>query len=152
MSSASHAFAALDNPTVAQVNGWAQGTLGYAPAATNQGSITAEVNLTSLTVTATVVAGRRIRVQGFVTFSSTVVDDTAEVRIYQDGIFVNRADVICRPAAIGATTSVFAVLQPSAGSHTWLLSGQRAAGTGTVTMSASAAAPAFILVEDIGAV
>jgi hypothetical protein len=45
---------------------------------------------------------------------------------------------------------VVAVIQPSAGSHTYKLQAARAIGTGNVTLNASAVSPAFILAEDIG--
>ena len=43
-----------------------------------------------------------------------------------------------------------AIVQPSGGSHTYKLSVLRLSGTGSLTMYAGAAYPAFILVEDIG--
>jgi len=136
--------------TAAQQNDLAQGTLGYAQVTANQGSITTVVDLTSLTVTATLVAGRRIRITGQCLFQSTVADDTVELRIMEGGTQLTQIDVIARVASITATAHGSVILTPTAASHTYKLSALRASGTGTVTMTAGATFPAYILVEDIG--
>jgi hypothetical protein len=61
-------------------------------------------------------------------------------------------DWIMRPANVSAKAVCSVILSPSAGSHTYKLTALRAAGTGNITMAANSLAPAFILVEDIGAV
>jgi hypothetical protein len=128
------------------------GTLsgGYAPATANQGSITTEVDLTSLTVTVTTVAGRRYKITGKANFQSTVADDRVDLRIYQDGTMINDADTALRVANSDQTCMAVAVVAPSAASHTYKLTAVRLSGTGTLTMACGATFPAFILVEDIG--
>jgi hypothetical protein len=44
----------------------------------------------------------------------------------------------------------YVILTPSAGAHTYLISGQRIAGTGATTIEAGTDHPASILVEDMG--
>lgn len=136
--------------TAAQQNDLAQGTLGYAQVVANQGTITTVVDLTSLTVTVTLVAGRRIKITGQCLFQSTVADDTCELRIMEGATQLTQIDVIARPANITATAHGSVVLTPGAGAHTYKLSAIRAAGTGTVQMTAGATFPAYILVEDVG--
>lgn len=126
-----------------------KGKVGFAQVTAAQGTITTVVDLTSLTVTFTALASRYYRITGFVNnFTSSVTTDRADL-IIADGSSVQIA---------AATTSVstptalicFAVLQPGAGSKTYKLRAQRGAGTGNVSMNASATTPAFILIEDIG--
>jgi hypothetical protein len=126
------------------------GWLGYAEVTANQGSITTVVDLTDLSVTVTIAPGRRIRISAFTAFASTVADDTAELLIKEGATQLNRADVIQRPADVPSTAIAFYVGNPTAGSHTYKLAALRGAGTGTLTMAASATNPAFLLVEDIG--
>lgn len=123
------------------------GWIGYAEAVANQGAITAEVDLTSLTVTVTVNTSRRLRISALGLLQSTVASDVVRIFIYEDGASIQLAD----EHAGGQTTVTPSVIRtPTAGSHTYKLRGQRAVGTGTVTLLASASNPAYILVEDIG--
>lgn len=131
------------------VIGGAGGTLGYAQITANQATISTEVDITSLTVTVTVAAGRRIRVSCFTELFGTVAGDQSQVNIYQDGSIVMQS--IMRHAATGRLCHpVSVVLTPSAGAHTYKLTALRASGTGTFTVNGSATAPAYVLAEDIG--
>lgn len=129
----------------------AGGTLGYAQATVSQTGITnLTVDLTGLSVAVTVGTGRRIRISaeviewtrtaGTVTFVLLGINEGATVLTLKTIGINNNYN--------GATASV--ILTPSAGSHTYKLTGRTDVG-GTVTMSATATAPAYILVEDIGA-
>lgn len=130
----------------------AGGTLGYAQVTANQGSITTEVDLTSLTATVTVPTGRRIRVTGAIDLESTVAADDLGGYIYEGaGLLVRFFHLSNSSANRGYRGEGSVVLTPSAGAHTYKLRAGRIAGTGTLTMGASASNPAFILVEDIGA-
>jgi len=124
--------------------------LGYAQATSNQGSITTEVDLTSLSVTVTVGTGRRIRITGVCRAQNDTANSGFALQI-QEGVTEFQTDSQRLPAASEpGTFHAVAVITPSAGSHTYKLTGQRQ-GVGTATTIAAAAAPAFILVEDIGA-
>jgi hypothetical protein len=152
MSSASSTFASGGNPTAAQVNGWAQGTLGYAQVVANQTGITTETDLTSLTATVTLVAGRRIRISAQAGIQSSVTGDTIILRIKEGATVLQQAVGSVQPVNSEVTFSPSVVLTPTVGSHTYKLSLLRLAGTGTLTMVGASNDVPFILVEDIGAV
>lgn len=131
------------------------GTLGYAQTTTGQAGITAQVDLTSLSVPVTVGAGRRIKITGYVgNFSSTVNTDKFSVLIMEGATTLQTAVGSVQAAAAGGGNSVvldpIVVLQPTAGAHTYKLASVRNNGTGTGSTNAAPALPAFILVEDIG--
>lgn len=127
------------------------GTLGYAQVTADQASIGSTiVDLTSLTVTVTVAAGRRIRITGYVSaFYSPSANMTMSFYIRESSTQLQQAEV---PLVTGGNGNSNAVIQyvvsPSTGSHTYKLSAKTP--TGTVNMGAGATNPAFILVEDIG--
>lgn len=124
------------------------GTLGYAAVTANQTSIGGSVtDLTSLTVTVTVAAGRRIKVSGFANLFDAangsvqllIRESSTTLQNFQGGNGSGSNQAGCSPTVI---------LTPSTGSHTYKLSAAVAGGNGT--MYAASTAPAFILVEDIG--
>lgn len=128
------------------------GTLpgGYVPRTTSQVSITTLTDLTGLTATVTVGAGRRIRVSCGVLFQSNTANDIGQVEIHEG----------TQRLQVGATTlpgvgqnysiSAAVILTPTAGSHTYKLQAQRVLGTSQMTLTAAADIPSYILVEDIG--
>ena len=128
----------------------AGGWIGYADTATSQGPITAEADLTSLTVTVTVGTGRRIRITGYTWLSSNVADDVAAVYIKEGTTYLGRGQVTCALASAGNTATGQAVITPTAGAHTYKLACARPTGSGNVTSNASPSDLPFILVEDIG--
>lgn len=129
------------------------GQIGYAQAIANQGSITTEVDLTGLSVNVSVASGRIIRVTGYVpAFSSTVAGDAGRISIKEGATLITLGQAFISGTAAGANTIMpQVVLSPSAGSHTYKLTGVRVSGTGTFTMNADPTFPAYILVEDITA-
>jgi hypothetical protein len=131
---------------------FAKGLLGFASVTADQTGITTTVDLTGLSVTVTVPAGRRIRVTGVAQFLSTVAGDIVLLAINEPGVS-ERQHANRRLGTASVLESVVAsvVLSPSAGSHTYTLTGRRFSGTGTLTMGAAAHRPAQIVVEDIGA-
>jgi hypothetical protein len=132
--------------TVAQGSG---GASWYAQVTANQGTFVAQTDLTSLTVTVTPLAGRRIRVTGWVAaFTSSVTGDTAALFIMEGATQLAQANTDC-PVGGGFAQAV-AILTPTAVAHTYKLAASRSNGTGNVTMNAAVTYPAFILVEDIG--
>lgn len=128
------------------------GTLGHAQVTAVQGPITAEVDLTGLTVTVNLPASRRIKITGMALFNSTVAGDEVRLLIKEGTTTLQTAIHALSTASAFESLHGSVVLTPSAGSHTYKLSGVRNSGTGTVNMTAAATIPAFILVEDIGAV
>ena len=127
------------------------GVYGYAQVTANQGSITTITDLTSLSVTFTAVANRRVRVVGYIEVTSTVLDGAFELFI-TDGsnTAIKRATGPILSTTAAVTVPIEIVVTPGAGSVTYKLRLQRTSGSGTYTMSAGATNPAFICVEDIG--
>lgn len=122
-------------------------TIGYAEVTANQATITTEVDLTGLTVTVTVPAGRRIRITGQSLWNSGSSSPTINMRIKEGATELNEWQVT-GPAAIGNgfSTHIQATVLPTAGTHTYKLTGS---ATASSTMLAGATFPAFILVEDV---
>jgi hypothetical protein len=135
--------------------GAASGAAGYAQITANSANTATSatiVDIAGLAVTFTAVAGRRYKVTVHAGISSTVANDrgliyiregTTNLGFYQGGQLVTAASTYTHDF-----TAV--VVNPSAGAHTYKVSHSRLSGTGTLTMTASATGPAFIIVEDIG--
>lgn len=131
--------------------GQSLGTLGYAQVTASQGSITGVTDITGLSVPVTVVSGRRIRITVQInTCLSTTATDLYELNINEGATLLNTINGKCNDTANGLGATVHAIIQPSAGSHTYKAQLGRLSGSGTLTMGAGAVFPAFILVEDIG--
>lgn len=125
------------------------GVLGYAQAVANQGSITAGVDLTSLSVgVAVLYAQHRIRITGSTYPSSTVATDRVTMTINEGGTQLQEASIVPSSSAISLERSV--IIVPSVASHTYKLTMSRSLGSGTVTNNASGTFPSWILVEDLG--
>lgn len=138
------------------VAGGALGTLtdGYAEKTSEQTGIS-DADITGLTVTVSVVAGRRYKVTGYCSsiHTASVNLDVFELRI-QEGGTVRQAASARVPATGGNVNDFLAPLYvfvaAATASRTFKLRLTRTSGTGTVVFAASATAPGFILVEDIG--
>jgi hypothetical protein len=135
--------------TAAALNDLTSGRVGYVPVTANQGSITSIADLTSLTVTFTAIASRYYKITGECLALSSTGTDTIALFI-TDG---SNNQIQQRNAIATGTGNVSlhaeAIVTPGAGSITYKLRGSRTGG-GTMTMSAGATFPAFILVEDLG--
>lgn len=129
----------------------AGGVLGYAQAVSDQTGITTETDLTTLSVTVTVGASRRIRVSSQLSPYSTVAGDSVWGRIKEGATTLQFSQATMNGAQAESTT-ITAIVSPSAGAHTYKVSLTRQGGTGSVTSQASSTAPAFICVEDVGGV
>jgi hypothetical protein len=136
-------------PTPAPANTAPSSTLGYAEVVANQGTFTAATDLTGLTATVTVPAGRRIRITGRVLMLSSVATDEVQLRIMEGGTVLQHAGQITNASSGANDFKSEYIITPTAGTHTYKLMGLRATGSGNVTMYANAADPAYILVEDI---
>jgi len=126
--------------------------LGYAQLTlSNQAGISTVTDLTSLSVTVTVpYAGHRVRITAETEVQSTVADDTARLQIQEGATILQAADQIMRPANITNKIICHAIIVPTAASHTYKLTLQRVAGTGTLTNNTAAPLVSYILVEDLG--
>lgn len=136
-------------PTPSTAIGAPGSTLGYAEVTVGQAGITAAVDLTGLSTSVTVPAGRRLRISAFIQNTRTVVDGTSRLQIQEGATVLQTIDI--QPnigsESVEATGSV--VLTPSAGTHTYKLTLSRVTGTGTTALVATTTNPAYILVEDI---
>ena len=122
------------------------GWLAYAQVTANQ-TLGVGGDLTSLTVTLTLSASRRIRITGQTLVTASGTGNAAAIYIREGS--TDLANVTTPVTNAWSTGFSIATHQsPSAGSHTYKLSYAFTGGTGT--MNASAGAPAFISVEDIG--
>lgn len=144
-------FVAGDVLAASEMNALPGGVLGYTEVTANQGPITTEADLTGLTATVTVPAGRRVKitVQGHVAAS---IDGIGIIRVKESTTDLNAVQVPSGGGVTGLFYQAVAIVAPSSGSHTYKASLALAAGTGTVTHEASSARIAFILVEDLGEV
>lgn len=130
-------------------------TLGYAQITTSfTTTSTAFVQVTGLTATVTVPAGgRRIKITAY-TFllNNTASSNAANLSIW-DGAVVSgtqlaQATIAPQAANEGGSVTCMAIVTPAAGSKTYNV-GASITTSGTVSVGAATAAPAFILVEAI---
>jgi hypothetical protein len=129
--------------------GLPRGTLtnGYAQVVANQAGISAEVDLTSLTVTVTTLAGRRYRITGKCRFVQNSSTGSPILSVKEDGTTIDASPLSQEATFLGALI-VISIRTPTAASHIYKLTLQDTAGT--VDMVAATTWPAYILVEDIG--
>lgn len=124
--------------------------LGYASRTSDQTLITAEVDLTSLSVAVTVDTSRRVRVTADLMVTSTVATDHVAAYIKEGSTYLQQRQVSIGRANSGESLQMSVILTPSAGAHTYKLALARVAGTGNVSSLAAATYPASIYVEDLG--
>jgi hypothetical protein len=128
-----------------------RGTLsgGYAQVIANQTGITTISDLTNLTVTVTVGAGRRIRITAYVRVGQNTSLGAPNVLYIREGAVTLATSTVHVAAGQYYQHHAVVVLQPSAAAHTYKLSLSTTAGT-TDLISGGSADPSFILVEDVG--
>lgn len=127
----------------------AASTLAYAQVTADQ-ALTAgtEADITGLSVTVTVPAGRRLKVTGTIYLQSSNADVVAILALHKNGAQAQSSQYINRTANVAEKASVDFVDTPTAGTHTYKLRGYLGTGA-TAQTTAGAAYPGFILVEDI---
>jgi hypothetical protein len=129
----------------------AMGCVGYAEITASSASFTALTIITGLEVTFTAQANRRYRF----TFSGEVTQSDASgvwVLSLEDTVSTLKRITSCNNTTSSVSVEAAYVNDVSlTGSKTWRLNGVRAGGAGTITISAAAAYPAYVMVEDIGA-
>lgn len=122
---------------------------GYASVVAAQGSLGAQVDLAGLTVSPTFVANRRHLIHVEADFTSAIAGDVIVLYILKDGVQIDSSTHDLAKANSNETMTVETIDTPTAGAHTYKAAAQRV-GTGASSMSAAAATPAHIRVEDIG--
>ncbi len=129
----------------------AQGSLGYIEVTANQGTITTQVDLTSLTLTFTPATGRRQRVTGYCSgVISSVGGDTAAMLIMEGATQLGAMQTGALLTGYGQGVRAEAILTLTNAAHTIKLQAVRVAGTGNVTFAASTTNRMSLLIEDIG--
>lgn len=128
------------------------GWIGYVEITSSQGSISTETDITGLSVTVTVNTTRRIKLTAYCSgWLSTVNGDRAVMYIKESTTKLQEARSSTTAAGVATDAIIVqAVLAPSSGSHTYKVSFERNAGTGSLTFGAGTTNPAFLLVEDVG--
>jgi len=124
------------------------GTVAYAQATAIQTGISVAVDLTSLTVTFTAVAGRRYRITGFGLIAQKTGTGVATMTITNSA---NAQQAAAQSRLIvdeTQTATPMFVVVPGAGSITYKL--RLTTNANTCDLNATATNPAFILAEDIG--
>jgi len=124
------------------------GWIGEALVTASQASITAETDLTNLTVTVTAGANRRLKISATVPVQNSTPNVQMILSIKEGATYLQQGALIVAGTSVYETIHVEVDLTPTTGSHTYKLALQAAAGTGA--MAATANHPAFLLVEDIG--
>lgn len=129
----------------------AGGTLGYAQVVAVQ-NFTTIVDATGLSLTVTASTGRRLKTSFEGGIFSSVANDIVAIYI-TDGsnTQLQEGKVITTTNAHATKLTAAYVETPSAGSITRKIRLERAQGTGTCSLRAAATAPAYIIIEDIGA-
>ena len=128
-----------------------RGTINYAQATANQTSISAEADLTSLTVTFTADSTRRYKITGQILVQQLTSTGAATGKI-TDGSSVEVQRFGHNAAFLANGVEVWhgtRVLSGISGSVTYKL--RAATSAGTLSVLADTTRPNFILVEDIGA-
>jgi hypothetical protein len=114
-------------------------------------TFTAETQI--MTVTVTLVSGRKYRVQGEVSMTSSVAGDVIGMTLREDSASgtVMVAENMVRATSVSPRFHAFAeYIAVSSGSKTFSMTGQKVAGTGLINRSASATLPAYLIVTYIG--
>lgn len=137
-------------PTPAASTGAPSSTLAYAEVTSGQTGITTVTDLTGLAATVTVPAGRRLRISAKAAVNGSVASNTAALQIQEGATVLQNIQIQnSTTAGNGTTQTGDVIVTPSAGTHTYKLTLQLSAGSGTVGMAAAATFPAYILIEDI---
>jgi hypothetical protein len=127
-----------------------KGVMGYAEVTANQAGITTIVDLTSLTVTFTAISSRRYRTRVVGSPLSSVGGDFGRIDI-TDSAGSTTVEASQHLLSTTAYRQFAEVIETGlSGSITRKARYSRTAGTGSLTMTASSATKAFIIVEDIG--
>ena len=138
------------SPTPTLARSAPSSTLGYAEVTAAQTGISTETDLTGLSVTVTVPAGRRLKITAKGRFASDATAAEGVGRIKEGATELTRWFNFSLPANSWLMNAGSVIISPSAGSHTYKLTGQKTSGS--MDLYAASTSPAFILVEDITAV
>ena len=92
----------------------------------DQGSITAEVDVTGGTVTVTAGTSRRLLIMAHSRVQSTSADDRVVMRIYKGATQLNSGSVLLSQSTTPESVECFVTDTPSSGSNTYKITMERA--------------------------
>ena len=118
--------------------------IGHRRTIADQGSITAEVDLTGLSVPVIVPTGRKIKISAQGNFVDVSADDYVVLRIKESTTILQASSNVSRSSTNQLTDFPTVVITPSAGLHTYKLTALSGSAS---TLKAASTSPAFILVE-----
>ena len=147
-------FVAGEIVTANKMNQIPKGVLGYAFRTENITGLSGGtiLDLPDLSVQVSVPAGRVLRVVGYVrAWTAPAQGNEINLLIREGNDTLSFKRFIAGTANRADGGAVEALIRPSVGTHTYKLSFQQVTGTGNWTVQSSGVAPAYILVEDIGA-
>ena len=142
--------------TSANVDELPGGWLAWASVTADQTGIAAgaEVDLTGLTETVTVPAGRRLKLTASCNLRrpSAASDGLMLLLIKEGSTYLGGAKRLSGVVSQNQEwhAAPIALVAPSAGAHTYKLTAWNLAAGGTLELKAEANMPAFLLIEDIG--
>lgn len=142
---------ALEILTAANFAKMPKGWVGFAKVTADQGSITTEASITSLTVTPVFEASRLYRCEVMCHVESTVTADRWRLRIKDAGTVIQDYRNPDTTASLSDTAHFVGYIDGgAAGSRTITVTLERTSGTGTLTTRAAATTPATLEVTDFG--
>ena len=146
-------FVAGEIVTANKMNQIPKGVLGYAFRTSNITGLTGgPVDLPDLSVQVSVPAGRVLRVVGYVYYwMGPTEGEEAILSVREGNDVLNGKRLIAGSPNRAVGGAVQALIRPSAGPHTYKLAFQQITGASNWNLIALADAPAYILVEDLGA-
>jgi len=139
--------------TAAQADDWAQGVLGRAQSTSNVGPTSGTTILDILSAPAVTIAATNRLIKITIQWRGiNVATDPGiySVMIREGSTKLNEQNKKVETTGTGQQggTMTHYIASPSAASHTYKMSIQRASGTGTATVEADATFPIQVLVED----
>ena len=136
-----------ENTTAEDISRLPKGVLGYVPN-TGHAGISSEVDVSGMSITVTVPAGRRLRISYKAEiYAGGAFSTLRRYMIYADGVNIATSLTYCVGNSFN-TGSVITIHAPSAGTHTYKIRASADAGT----MDIQGGYGGFFLIEDIGAV
>lgn len=121
---------------------------GYAEVTANQPNLGTASDLTSLTVTITAIANRRLRIYGEIIMGATGGGGQGNLNLLEGATQLQTATHSFSIAGESEKMQVTKIITPTAASHTYKLNAGKNAFN--ADLAAAATFPAFILVEDLG--